>query len=238
MSKPTVLFIFTSADTLLNGAKVGWYLPEAAHPYYALTSSGEIAVDAASPLGGTPPLDQESVKNFTDKESVDFLEKDEVAVKFWKNTKKISDVKAEDYAAIFVVGGHGPLIDLATDQDFKKLCEEFYATEKPVTAVCHGPAALLQVKAPNGDSILKGVNVTGFSDAEEAQTPYADYVNILPFSLEKRLKEESGGRYKCAEPWASEVIWDKGILTGQNPASAKGLGEKLKSLLLKTEMKA
>lgn len=83
-----------------------------------------------------------------------------------------------------------------------------------MSAVCHGPAALVQSKSPSGDSILKGAQVTGFSNSEEAQTPYNDFKNILPFSLEDRLQELSGGKFSKADDWASKVIWDKGILTG------------------------
>ena len=102
MVKP-VLFVLTSANKLLNGAATGWYLPEAAHPALVLQKAG-IESDFASPAGGEAPLDQVSVDNFKDDESVSFLESKEWQAKY-KNTKKLSDVKAEDYSAIFVVGG-------------------------------------------------------------------------------------------------------------------------------------
>ena len=108
---------------------------------------------------------------------------------------------------------------------------QFYATKKPVSAVCHGPAALtLATKPGTSTSILDGVTVTSFSNSEEAQTPYNDFVNVLPFSLEDKLKA-LGGTYVKAGDWESKVVWDGGILTGQNPASAGALGEKLKEIL-------
>lgn len=120
MSKGSVLFIFTSADKLLNGAATGWYVPEAAHPFYRVRGAG-YQVDGASPKGGEAPVDQTSVKNFRDDESVKFMESDPEAKKLFTETKRIKDVNAEDYLAIFVIGGHGPMIDLATDADFAKL---------------------------------------------------------------------------------------------------------------------
>lgn len=123
MSKQgTILFIFTSADKALNGAPIGWYLPEAAHPYYQLASHFEI--DSASPKGGLAPVDHSSVENFTDDESVRFLKGDPEAKKLYSETKKIKDVNAEDYVAVFVVGGHGPMIDLSKDEDFARLAGE------------------------------------------------------------------------------------------------------------------
>ncbi|ORY34233.1 class I glutamine amidotransferase-like protein [Naematelia encephala] len=212
MSKQTILFIFTSADKALDGKPIGWYLPEAAHPYYALVD--HFAIDSASPKGGLPPLDHVSVENFKDDESVKFLEKDPAAKKIWSETKKISDVSAADYAAIFVVGGHGPMIDLAVDKDLAKLLQDFYAAKKPIAAVCHGPAALTSATKPgSSESILSGVKVTGFSNSEEAQTPYNDFVNILPFSLEDKLGS-LGGKYEKGADWGAYVIVDGIILTG------------------------
>jgi hypothetical protein len=125
------------------------------------------------------------------------------------------------------------MIDLPDNQDFIKLVQDvsrpllraslyadcqFYAAKKPVSAVCHGPAALVNVKTPSGDSILKGAKVTVFSNSEESQTPYNDFVNILPFSPQDRLNQESGGNYVKADDWAANVVWDKGILTGKSPS--------------------
>ncbi|WWD22509.1 hypothetical protein CI109_107002 [Kwoniella shandongensis] len=228
MSTKSILFIFTSAEKVLNGMPTGWYLPEAAHPYYALESSFKI--DSASPKGGAAPIDHNSVEMFKDDESVKFLS-DPKAQELVKNTKKISEVKADDYDAIFVVGGHGPMIDLAQDKDLAKLLEAFYASKKIVSAVCHGPAAFNLANKPNSsESILSGIQATGFSNSEEAQTPYNDFVNILPFSLEDRIAER-GGSYVKGDDWGVKVVYDGGVLTGQNPASAGALGQKLKELL-------
>ncbi|WWC85803.1 uncharacterized protein L201_000670 [Kwoniella dendrophila CBS 6074] len=230
MSKGTILFIFTSADKVLDGQETGWYLPEAAHPYYELHN--DFNIEAASTKGGVVPLDENSKKMFTDEESVKFL-KDPKAQELVKNTKKISEVNAKDYVAIFVVGGHGPLIDLAPSKEFAKLVEDFYNAKKVVSAVCHGPAALVGAKKRGTDeSIFNGIEATVFSNAEEAQTPYNDFEKTLPFSPEDKLKELGAKFVKADEPWGVKVVYDGGVLTGQNPASAGPLGNKLKEILL------
>lgn len=101
---------------------------------------------------------------------------------------------------------------------------------QPVSAVCHGPGALVLAQRPDGGSILSGIQATGFSNTEEAQTPYNDFQNILPFSLEDRLKS-LGAAYVKADDWGVKVVWDGGVLTGQNPASAGPLGKKLHQIL-------
>ncbi|OWZ64826.1 hypothetical protein AYX15_03528 [Cryptococcus neoformans] len=231
MSQPSkaILFVFTSAERLLNGAPTGWYLPEAAHPYYVL--SPHYRIEAISTKGGPVPVDENSVKNFQDEDSQKFL-KDPEAQKLVKNTKKVEDVKAADYEAIFVIGGHGPLIDLAKSEKFAKLVEDFYVAKKPVSAVCHGPGAFILATNPTTRRpIFAGARVTGFSNSEEAQTPYNDFVNILPFSLEDKIKELGGQYEEADQDWGVKVIWDQGILTGQNPASAGPLAVKLKEIL-------
>ncbi|KAG9104743.1 hypothetical protein FRC06_011225 [Ceratobasidium sp. 370] len=214
-----VLFVFTSANKTLTGAQTGWYLPEAAHPYYIL--KGKHTIDFAAPKGPNPDVDEGSVKAFTDDESVKFLQDPEVKQKF-ATAKKLSDVDPNEYDAIFYVGGHGPVIDLPTDQANIKLASHFFNAGKPTAAVCHGPAALVGVKDEAGKSIFSGRNATGFSDAEEEQ---AGKVKDVPFLLETRIKELGGNYGKASEAWGPKVVVDGHLITGQNPASAKGVGE-------------
>ncbi|CDO71380.1 hypothetical protein BN946_scf184908.g138 [Trametes cinnabarina] len=212
-----ILFVFTSVDKTLKGNSTGWYLPEASHPYYVLAPKYEI--DFAAPKGPNPPVDPSSVENF--KDDVKFLEDPTVKDKL-AHAKKLSDVKASDYDAIFYVGGHGPVIDLATDPENIALATAFFRAGKITAAVCHGPAALVGVTDANGDSIFKDRNATGFSNLEEAQVGKE---RDIPFLLETRIKE-LGGRYeKAKEPWQAHVVKDGNLITGQNPASAKGVGE-------------
>ncbi|CAE6454314.1 unnamed protein product [Rhizoctonia solani] len=216
---PSVLFVFTSANKTLTGAQTGWYLPEAAHPYYVL--HGKVNIDFASPNGPNPEVDESSVKMFTDAESVKFLQDPEVKQKF-NDAKKLSDVDPSGYDAIFYVGGHGPMIDLPTDPANIKLANAFYQSGKLTTAVCHGPGALVGVTDTSGKSIFSGRNATGFSDAEEEQV---GKVKDVPFLLETRIKELGGKYTKAEKAWDPTVIVDGHVITGQNPASAQGVGE-------------
>ncbi|QRV90970.1 chaperone protein HSP31 [Ceratobasidium sp. AG-Ba] len=214
-----ILFVFTSVNKTLSGAQTGWYLPEAAHPYYVL--SGKHTIDFAAPKGPNPEVDEGSVKMFTDDESVKFLQDPEVKEKF-ATAKKLSEVDAKEYDAIFYVGGHGPMLDLPEDPDNIKLAQAFYNSGKLTTAVCHGPGALVGVKDESGKSIFSGRNATGFSNAEEEQL---GKVKELPFLLETRIKELGGKYTKAEKGWDPKVVVDGHLITGQNPASAKGVGE-------------
>ncbi|KAI9807161.1 MAG: hypothetical protein M1825_005879 [Sarcosagium campestre] len=223
-TKPKVLIVLTSHNQLGDtGKPTGWYLPEFAHPYYALEPHADIVI--ASPKGGEAPLDQGSVEAFkSDKLSVDFLENKN---SLWKNTEKISSFlgRADEFAALFYVGGHGPMFDLAKDSTSGQLISEFSEKGKVISAVCHGPAALIPGKTKSGQSILAGHAVTGFSNAEEDSVGLS---SVMPFLLEDELTRLSGGKFeKAAEPWGEKVVVSNGgkLITGQNPASATGVGK-------------
>ena len=223
MTQKKVLIVFTSCDKTLKGGQTGWYLPEAAHPYYVLSPHYDLRF--ASPKGPNPPVDEGSVKMFSD--DVGFLS-DPAVVEKLKTAKKLSDVKAADYDAIFYVGGHGPVIDLPVDSDNAKLASEFYQAGKITAAVCHGPAALVQAVDASGKSIFAGKRFTGFSNTEEEQVKMVD---AIPFLLEDKIQGLGGKYEKAAEPWGPHVVVDGHLLTGQNPASAKPIAEKLAELL-------
>ncbi|KAJ7100444.1 ThiJ/PfpI [Mycena epipterygia] len=219
---PSVLFVFTSAAKFANGAPGGWYLPEAAHPYYVLAP--HVSIDFASPEGPNPPVAQNSVEAFaSDAECVKFLT-DEIVKSKLANALKLSAVKAADYDAIFYIGGYGPLVDLAFDQVNTKLANEFYRAGKIVSAVCHGPAALVNVTDADGKSIFAGKSATGFSNAEEVAL---DLVKTVPFLLEDRMVELGAAFTKADEPFEVKVVVDGKLYTGQNPASAGPLGQVL-----------
>jgi len=218
---PKVLVILTSHSQLGNtGKPTGWYLPEFAHPYDVLSKAGaEFTI--VSPKGGEAPLDPSSVELFkSDEVATAFLEKNK---SLWQTTAKLSDFlgKADQFDAVFVPGGHGPMYDLAVDPDSQQLIAEFAAKGKVVSAVCHGPAAFVNVRLPGGKHLLEGKKVTGFSNAEEEQVGLA---SVVPFLLEDALKKNSKA-YEVAEPWAEKVVVDGKLITGQNPASSKAVGE-------------
>ncbi|KAK1224404.1 hypothetical protein PQX77_012700 [Marasmius sp. AFHP31] len=225
---PSVLFVFTSADKNLKGGPTGWYLPEAAHPYYALEPHADI--DFVSPKGPNPPLDQSSVKAFAeDKESVQFLNDETVKSKL-ANAKKLSEVKADGYDAIFYIGGHGPAIDLPFDNINHKLASDFFQAGKITAAVCHGPAALVGATGKDGKSVFNNKKVTGFSNKEEE---LFQGVDAVPFLLEDKIKEIGGKFEKNNEPWGEHVVVDGNLITGQNPNSALGVGKAILAALQK-----
>jgi len=218
LMSPKILFVFTSANKSLTGANTGWYLPEAAHPYYILAPHVEI--DFAAPAGPNPPVDEYSVQMFTDEESVKFL-KDPVVKHKLENALVLKTVSASDYDGIFYIGGHGPVIDLAIDKDNIKLANAFYRSNKLVSAVCHGPGALVGVTDAEGKSIFAGKEATSFTNFEEEQV---DKVKDIPFLVETRIIE-LGGKFVSADAaWGVKVVESGNLITGQNPASAGPIG--------------
>ncbi|KAJ7667967.1 ThiJ/PfpI [Mycena polygramma] len=216
---PAILFVLTSASKTLTGAQTGWYLPEAAHPYYVL--SPHATIDFASPAGPNPPIDEGSVKMFeSDAQCTQFLA-DETAKDKLAKAKKLSEVNSKDYDAVFYVGGHGPVLDLAVDPVNIKLASEFYQAGKITSAVCHGPAALVGATDADGKSIFAGKAATGFTNAEETQV---GKVKDIPFLLEDKIISLGGKFEKADEPWGVKVVVDGNLITGQNPASAGPIG--------------
>ncbi|KAJ5035577.1 uncharacterized protein L3040_008043 [Drepanopeziza brunnea f. sp. 'multigermtubi'] len=222
MSQPKILFVLTSHNKMGDtGKPTGWYLPEFAHPYEVLAPHTQITI--ASPSGGASPLDPASIEaSQDDAASLKFLKEKE---KLWTNTEKLSSFvgKAAEFDAIFFVGGHGPMWDLSQDATSHQIINEFASAGKIVSAVCHGPAALAHVRTPAGDYLLKDHAVTGFSTSEEDAV---GLTQAMPFILEDQLKVASGGKYRKADgDWAPNVVVSGKIITGQNPASASGVGE-------------
>lgn len=218
-----VLFVFTSANKTLTGAETGWYLPEAAHPYYIL--SPHFRIDFAAPHGPNPPVDPASVKMF--KEDQKFLE-DTTVVSKLQHAKRLAEINQAEYDAIFYVGGHGPVLDLAVDRSNMALASAFFQAGKATAAVCHGPAALIGAVDASQTSLFSGRHATAFSNEEEE---LADKVNDVPFLIEDKIKA-LGGIYEKAEgPWGVKVVVSDNLITGQNPASARGVGEAILSFL-------
>ncbi|KAJ5612872.1 hypothetical protein N7510_006066 [Penicillium lagena] len=228
---PKILIVLSSHGQLgSTGRKTGWYLPEFAHPYYVFTPHVDLTI--ASPKGGHAPLDPGSVEAFkNDSQCVEFHQTQSA---LWENTEKISTYlgRANEFDAIFYPGGHGPMFDIANDSDSIALIREFWESGKIVSTVCHGSAALLNVKLSDSSFLLANTPVTGYSNSEEDVTNMSQY---MPFMLETELNKVSGGKYeKASSDWASHVTVAKDgrLLTGQNPGSAGDLArvilEKLK----------
>ncbi|MDB5207638.1 MAG: dimethylallyltransferase [Flavisolibacter sp.] len=224
-----VLIVLTSHSELGNtGKKTGFWIEEFAAPYYTLKDAGA-TITLASPKGGQPPIDPKSAEPSSQTEATKRFDRDEELQKLLANTKILSEVSAEDFDAVFYPGGHGPLWDLTTDKNSIKLIEDFWKANKPVVAVCHAPAVLLHVKDENGAPLVKGKNVTGFTNTEEEAVQLTD---VVPFLLEDELKN-SGGNYSKGEDWASYVVKEGLLITGQNPASSEEAAIELLALLKK-----
>jgi len=224
-----VLFVVTSHDKLGNtGEKTGFWTEEFAAPYYELLDKG-VQIDIATPLGGQPPIDPKSEDPSAATEDTKRFDADTELLAKLKNTHKLGDVKESDYDAVFYPGGHGPLWDLATDKNSIALIESFYINKKPIAFVCHSPAALKNVKV-NGEYLVKGKKVTGFSNTEEEAV---GLTNVVPFLLEDAL-QTNGAIYSKSGDWQPYAIEDGLLITGQNPSSSKLVAEKLlKQLNLK-----
>ena len=140
---------------------------------------------------------------------------------------KLDAVNEADYDAIFYPGGHGPLWDLAEDKDSIALIERFYNSNKPVGAVCHAPAVFRHTKGADGQPLVNGKNVTGFTNTEEAAVQLTD---VVPFLVEEML-QSNGGVFSRGDDWQPYAIQDKNLITGQNPASSGLVAEKLLEIL-------
>ncbi|RSL88057.1 hypothetical protein CEP51_001922 [Fusarium floridanum] len=226
-TRQKLLVVLTSQDVLPTRAsmKTGWYLPELVHPYNDLAP--HVNIVGASPKGGEAPVDPYSIEDAKGDEACQAFLKGKEHV--WKNTQKLESFlgKSDEYIGIFFVGGHGPMFDLAVDSTSHALIREFYESDKLVSAVCHGPAALANVKLSNGTYMVEGQAVTGFSNAEEDAYKFTD---AMPFLLENKLQEH-GGKYEKADQLFGVKVVTSGksenLITGQNPPSAGVIGKVL-----------
>ncbi|WP_276166694.1 type 1 glutamine amidotransferase domain-containing protein [Zobellia alginiliquefaciens] len=218
-----ILFVLTSHDKLGDtGKKTGFWVEEFANPYYTLLDKGA-EITLATPKGGAAPIDPSSDAPDASTADTERFNNDPVAQEKIKNTKVLADMNADDFDAVFYPGGHGPLWDLATDAQSKALIEKFNTQDKPIAFVCHAPAALKEVNGKDGNSIVKGKKVTGFTNTEEEAV---QLTNVVPFLVEDML-QANGGIYSKKEDWAAYALQDGNLITGQNPASSELVAEKL-----------
>jgi putative intracellular protease/amidase len=222
-----ILIVLTSHDQLGDtGKKTGFWLEEFAAPYYVLKDAGA-AITLASPKGDQPPLDPKSdlPENLT--ESTKRFRADSAAQAELANTKKLAGVSAADFDAVFYPGGHGPMWDMPDNPTSIALIEVFVKADKPVGAVCHASAAFVNVRGKDGEYLVKGKRLTGFTNAEEKAVGLTE---VVPFLLEDRLKER-GALYSKGANWAPYVQVDGKLVTGQNPASSGPAAKELLTLL-------
>lgn len=225
-----ILIVLTSHDQLGNtGQKTGFWLEEFAAPYYVFKDAGA-DITLVSPKGGQPPLDPKSDDPDAQTDSTRRFKQDAAAQGILANTLKLADVAAKDFDAVFYPGGHGPLWDLAEDKNSITLIEKMTAFNKPVALVCHAPGVLRHVKNADGSPLVKGKQVTGFSNSEEEAV---GLTKIVPFLVEDILKVNGADYLKQAD-WQDYVVEDGLLITGQNPASSESAAKSLLSILNKT----
>ncbi|RRO20976.1 type 1 glutamine amidotransferase domain-containing protein [Pectobacterium aquaticum] len=212
-----ILMVLTSHDELGNtGNKTGFWLEEFAAPYYTFKDAGAELV-LASPAGGQPPLDPKSDLADFQTELTHRFKADPAAQQALTHTVKLDTVSEQDFDAVFYPGGHGPLWDLAESPVSIALIEAFVRANKPTGFVCHAPGVLIHVKAENGDALIKGRKVTGFTNGEEEAVQLTD---VVPFLIEDEFKK-LGGLYEKGPDWAPYLVEDGKLITGQNPASSE-----------------
>jgi putative intracellular protease/amidase len=218
-----ILMVLTSHDRLGDtGEKTGFWLEEFAAPYYVFKDAG-FDVALASPKGGQPPLDPRSDAPDAQTDATRRFAADDAAKQALANTAKLADLQASEYDAVFYPGGHGPLWDLASDPHSISLIQSTYAAVKPLGLVCHAPGVLRDAKGVDDAPLVQGRKVTGFTNSEEEAV---GLTKVVPFLVEDMLNA-NGGRYEKGADFASHVVIDGNLVTGQNPASsadaAKGL---------------
>lgn len=218
-----ILIIVTNVDQYEKvGFRTGLWLGELTH-FYDVAEEAGYSMDIASPSGGKVPIDAESLAHSVLKEhGTDERYKDRAFMTLLDDTMKVEDARLEDYDAIYMTGGHGVSFDFPKSQALADLTARFYESGRIVSAVCHGPAGLLEVRTSDGEYLIKGKKLTGFSWKEEEK---ADRDFAVPFSLEDELKKRGAEYDKAWMPFSEHVVEDGLLITGQNPGSARAVGE-------------
>ncbi len=222
-----ILMVLTSHDQLGDtGRKTGFWLEEFAAPYYRFVDAGA-EVTLATPKGGQPPLDPMSDSPDAQTPDTERFRDDPDAQKQLASTVRLTEIKPDEYDAIFYPGGHGPLWDLAEDPASIKLIEYCYEHDKPLGLVCHAPGVLRHARQPDGRPLVSGKHVTGFSNTEEEAV---QLTQVVPFLVEDTLKDH-GGQYSKADDFQEHVVTDHKLVTGQNPPSSAASAAALLKLL-------
>lgn len=223
-----ILMVLTSHDKLGDtGKKTGFWVEEFAAPYYVLSDAGA-EITLASPKGGQPPIDPSSTTEDAQTEATKRFDKDQEVQKKLSLTKILEDVDASEFDGVFYPGGHGPLWDLANDLKSISLIEAFNEQMKPMAFVCHAPGVLANVE-DHKKPLVRGKNVTGFTNSEEEAV---ELTNVVPFLVEDKMNQ-LGANYSKGEDWSSYVMVDGKLVTGQNPASSEKAARELLRLLQK-----
>lgn len=218
---PRVLMVLTSHSELGDtGKKTGFWLPELTHPYYEFKKAG-YSIDVASIQGGVAPVDPKSLTE-PDDANQRFLQDAELMSKVF-TTLPLSGIDPKEYQAVVFAGGSGPMWDFPNNEHVNRVAASIYENDGVVSAICHGPAALIDIKLSNGEYLILGKKVAAFSNEEEAELKLT---HIVPFLLQNKLIER-GAKYIHGKAWKENVVVDGRLITGQNPASATSVAKKI-----------
>ena len=221
-----IVMVLTSHDTLGNtGLKTGFWLEEFAAPYFVFRDAG-VQLTLASPKGGQPPLDPKSDIPENQTPAMARFKQDPASQKALSETVRLADMNSEDFDAVFYVGGHGPMWDLAESPVSIALLESFYNSGKPIALVCHSPGVLRHVTY-QGAALVKGKHVTGFTNGEEEEM---HLTKVVPFLVEDELMR-LGAIFEKVADWQPFSIVDGHLITGQNPASSTSAAQALIKLI-------
>lgn len=221
--KPVLVVLTSHGSKGSTGKPTGFYLSELTHPLAVFDAAG-IAVELASIKGGEPPVDGVDLDDATNAK----YWKDEQFRQRIRTTLPLADARPERYSAVFFAGGHGAMWDFPDSPAVQLVTRKIFEQGGVVAAVCHGPAALVNVTLSNGDHLVKGRQVSAFTDEEEQAVGLTD---VVPFLLASTLARH-GAQHQAAPNWTAKVVADGRLVTGQNPQSATGVGEKVRDLLL------
>ena len=228
-----LLMVLTSHDQLGNtGRTTGFWLEEFAAPYFVFRDAG-VDLTLASPKGGQPPVDPKSDLPENQTPAMARFKQDEKAQEALAHTAKLAEMKSEDFGTVFYVGGHGPMWDLAESPTSIALLESFYNSGKTIALVCHSPGVLRHVTY-NGEPLVKGKRVTGFTNEEEKEVKLT---KVVPFLVEDELTR-LGARFEKVPNWQPFSIVDGRLITGQNPASSTSAAQALLKAVLAEEAAA
>lgn len=237
-SKGKILMVASSPSTSTQtGWPIGFWAAELTHPMLVFQEAG-YEVELVSTEGGKLMMDgysnptDASGYSASDIISLGYMQKPEFNAML-ENTKKLTDVKQSDYAAIFLVGGQGPMYTFKGNTELEKLVVSFYEAGKPTAAVCHSTTLLLEAKKSNGELLVKGKTWTGFADAEEDFADQAVGQKIQPYRIETEAKKIQGTTFKVAAPFSSYAIQDGNLITGQQQNSGAAAAELVVEMLTK-----
>ncbi|MHA4810808.1 type 1 glutamine amidotransferase domain-containing protein [Flavitalea flava] len=221
---PSKILIIATSQAKMGESprRTGIWLEELAVPYYIFRDAGAV-ITLASPKGGEIPLDPKSESIIVSTSTTRRFQKDVEARSWLSKSVSLNNLKAEDFDMVFLPGGHGPMWDFPGNKALKDLLEDFYRQHKLIGAVCHGVAGLVDLEDRLGNPLVKGKQLTAFSNTEETVSGLTD---IVPFLLETKLIS-LGALYNRRPDFESYTVTDGNIITGQNPASAKEVAMKL-----------